>query len=483
MPSQSFAFRALALCATLASCATPSAPAANPIAAPIVERPTSGPLFEAIEHVRSPGVVAAVYRDGRLTHVYAWGAADCAGGGEANPFADFEIGSISKHMTAVALLRLAERGQVNIDATVGTYLTDIPEAWKRVTLRQLLTHTSGVPDYEEAAGYGIYETSPTPAQIFATVADRPLDFEPGRNWSYSNTGYVLLSLVVQRVSGEPFGEHMRRDLFAPLHLDHTFVGGYAPANAVLAQGCKPGEGDGAARIAVRPITEASTFGAGGISSTLQDWAAWDDAFQNGRLLSASSMQQMFTPTILPDGTNTGYGMAMEVDDFRGEPRRGHTGQTQGFVGLYSHFPNRHLSILILTNQYGAFPESLARALQIQEMPDLAYDRLPVVADPNPGQTNNVRRAIRQLILVEEPLDLLGDDMRGFATGAQYADQRADLHDLVATMSRFEYLRDDPPPNGGYQRAIYRATDGAGVTSYFIASWRDGRLYRVRWERN
>jgi CubicO group peptidase (beta-lactamase class C family) len=145
-------------------------------------------LVSAAERSRAPGIVAAIIRDGRVVQAFAWGGMACDGSGEADVNAAYEIGSISKHITAVALLQLWETNRVDLDSAVGNYLDDIPDAWRRVTLRQLLTHTSGVPDYEEAGGYGVYETSPTPAQNYAIVSDRSLDFEPGTSWSYSNTG-------------------------------------------------------------------------------------------------------------------------------------------------------------------------------------------------------------------------------------------------------------------------------------------------------
>ena len=460
----------------LASCASPRATPAS-----VAAEPFAGKLAEAAERAASPSVVAAIYRNGVLTRVYAWGGADCAGQGAVNAFAEFEIGSISKEMTAAGLLLLWEQGRVDLEAPVGAYLTDIPDAWKRVTVRQLLTHTSGVPDYEEAATYAIYETSPTSQQVYDSVRDRPLDFEPGSQWSYSNTGYFLLSQVIQTVSGMRFGDYMRERVFAPLGMAHTFVGGYDSADAVLAQGCRPGATPDAPRIPVRPITEASTFGAGGIVSNVQDWGAWDRAMTRGGLISQRALDQMLAPVVLPDGTTTNYGFGMEVDEFRGEPRIGHTGQTQGFVAEYRSFPSRGVAILLLANTYGGLRGTIMQALEVQEMPDLSYDRLLVAADPDPQRTELVRRAIRQALLSEPPLDLLGPDMTRVATEAGFAADRARLHRVADDIQRIEFLRSAPVPGGDDTRQTYRVTDSSGDTSYFSAVWRAGRLHRLRWE--
>jgi CubicO group peptidase (beta-lactamase class C family) len=406
-----------------------------------------------------------------VSEVFAWGGADCAGGGTADVNAAYEIGSISKHVTAVALLRLWEQGRVNLDAPVGNYLNDIPEIWRRVTLRQLATHTSGVPDYEEVGGYGVYETEPNHAQVYAIIADRPLDFEPGTRWSYSNTGYFLLSLVVERVSGERFGDHLRTQVFEPLGMHHTFMGGYAPAGVRLAQGCRPGEGEDAERIPVRPIHESSTYGAGGISTTLQDWALWDDALFEGRLLSPRAMEVMLTPQRLADGSSTGYGFGLFTDEFRGVRRVQHTGQTQGFSADYEHFPEQGLSVVTFANAYGAGVTSVSRTEVLRAIPAISYDHIAVPSDPNPARTQATRRALRQALLNEQPADLLSDGMRGFAAGEQYAVARAQMRIYAEHADEFVYLRSDPP-DGEYERHVYKLTLD-GETTYIVFVWRQG----------
>lgn len=453
----------------LAACQTP-APAPSVL-------PFEGSMLQAAERSNAPGIVAATLRDGRVVEMFAWGGADCAGEGAADPFASYEIGSISKHITAVALLQLWDRGQVDLDAPVGRYLDDIPEAWRVVTLRQLLTHTSGVPDYEEAGGYGVYETTPTPAEIYDIVDDRPLDFEPGTRWSYSNTGYFLLSLVVQRVSGERFGDYLRTHLFEPLGMTHTFMGGYAPAGVTLAQGCKPGEGEDAARIPVRPIHESSTFGAGGISSTLQDWAKWDEALHSGRLLSPRAMQALFTPQVLPSGQDTGYAFGMQIDTFRGVARRTHNGQTQGFVADYAYYPDRDVSTIVFGNVYGGGIPGVSRALAMRLMPELSYDALPVPADPDPARTERARRAVRQMAGGETPRDLLSPQLQAVATEERFADTRESLRAYIEHENELVYLRSDQT-DGDVERHTYRIMLD-GETEYLTFIWRDGLLIGLR----
>lgn len=464
---------ALITALAVASCQTPQ------VQPPLAAQPLPPNIASSAERSRAPGVVAAIVRDGRVEQVYAWGGALCDGTGAADVNAAFEIGSISKHITAVALLQLWERGRVDLDASVGTYLDDIPETWKRVTLRQLLTHTSGVPDYEEAGGYGIYETSPTPAEVYAIVSDRPLDFEPGARWSYSNTGYFLLSLVVQRVSGERFGDYLREHVFEPLGMHHTFMGSYAPAGVTLAQGCRPGEGEDAPRINVRPISEASSFGAGAISSTLADWALWDEALFSGRVLSPRAMEQLLTSQRLADGSDSGYAFGLMPDEFRGARRFAHNGQTQGFVADYAHYRDANFGVIVFGNMYGGRLGGVSRGLTLQLMPELSYDRMSVPADPDPQRTTNTRRALRQIVFQEQPIDLLNQSMRGMALDEQGAPSRAILRPYAEHAAQLVYLRSDPP-DGEYTRHIYKSVID-GETDYLSFTWHQGLLAGIRVE--
>lgn len=463
----------LASAALLAACQSTSAPRV------LTAEPLPASLIGAAERSQPPGLVAAIIRDGHIERAFAWGGAACDGAGGADINASFEIGSISKHITAVALLQLWEQQRVDLDAPVGTYLDDIPDAWPAVTLRQLLTHTSGVPDYEEAGGYGVYETSPAPADVYAIVSARPLDFEPGTRWSYSNTGYFLLSQVVQRVSGERFGDYLREHLFEPLGMHHTFMGGYAPASVTLAQGCKPGATPEAPRIAVRPITEASTFGAGGISSTLADWALWDEALHNGHLLSPRAMEVLFTTQHLTDGSDTGYAFGMFRDDFRGVPRLEHSGQTQGFSANYEHFPDRDFSIILFANTYGARFGGVSRGLDLQVMPELSYDRLPVPADPDPELTSRARLALRQVTRLDESMDLLTPDLSAAAVNPEVAPAIAPFRVHAEHADQVVFLRADPP-DGEFTRYIYKSVID-GETSYLSFVWHGGLLAGLRME--
>ena len=151
-----------------------------------------------------PGLSLAVVQDGRVVKLQGYGFADLELQVPVTPDTVFEIGSITKQFVAAAVMTLVEQGKINLDEPASRYLSDLPPAWHEVTVLQLLTHTSGIPDFEEILGYGAYRTPTTAPQLIAVAAAKPMDFPPGAQWHYSNTGYYLLGLIIEKVSGMPY---------------------------------------------------------------------------------------------------------------------------------------------------------------------------------------------------------------------------------------------------------------------------------------
>ena len=168
-----------------------------------------------------PAVVVGVIRDGRLVTQRAVGLANVELGVKATPHQVFELGSISKQFTAWAILMLQEEGKLALDAPVGRYLTDLPEAWGAPTLHRLMTHTSGLPDLEDAFTYGVYRETPSDAGFQKRLLALPIDFQPGEKWSYSNTNYWLLARVIEKLSGQSYADFMQQRIFTPLGMKST----------------------------------------------------------------------------------------------------------------------------------------------------------------------------------------------------------------------------------------------------------------------
>ena len=312
-----------------------------------------------------PGVAIAIASRGRLVHVKTYGLADVENRVPVTDSTVFEIGSISKQFVAAAALLLVQDGRLQLDDPIHRYLTDLPSEWLGVTVRQLLTHTSGIPDYEEIQTYDGYRFRVTPEEIIRVAHSRPMDFAPGQGWYYSNTGYFLLSLIVERIEGKPLGDVLTARIFAPLGMRQTRMAD--PEDIIMHRSSGYWVDRTGRNLMNRDATQtSSTLGAGGLLSSVHDMAKWDAALYGDALLTASSKSEMWTAAVLPDGTDTGYGFGWGVRPYRGRRAVSHTGMVAGFVTSFTRLPEDDLAIIVLTNRYqinlGRLREAVADAV-------------------------------------------------------------------------------------------------------------------------
>ncbi|UCD23105.1 MAG: beta-lactamase family protein [Gemmatimonadota bacterium] len=333
--------------AMLFSAATASAQLVQPSAAALAELDQR---IETYMHESNiPGGLVAVASRGRIVHLKAYGLANVELSVPVTDSTVFEIGSISKQFVSAAVMLLVQDGGLEVDDPIHQYLPDLPSEWLGVTVRHLMTHTSGIPDYEEIATYDIYGFRLTPEEVIRIAHSRPVDFAPGQGWYYSNTGYFLLSMIVERIEGKPLGEVLRSRIFEPLGMNQTRL---ADPEAIIphrASGYwvnKVGE-----LINRRPTETSSTLGAGGILSSTYDLAKWDAALYGDRLLSAESKSSMWTATILPNGEDTGYGFGWGLRPYEGLTSQNHGGQVAGFVANFARFPEQEAAIIVFLNRY------------------------------------------------------------------------------------------------------------------------------------
>ena len=345
--------RSLACAAsTCAMLTLPAMPAAAQIASP-----NEAALQEMDRRIQAemtsqniPGVAIGVAARGRLLHVGTYGLADV----ELNvPVMDstlFEIGSISKQFASAAAMLLVQEGRLGLDDPIHKYLSYLPSEWLGVTVRQLLTHTSGIPDYEEIGSYDQYSFRLTPEEIIRVAHSRPMDFPPGQGYYYSNTGYFLLSMIVERIEGKPLNDVLTARIFRPLGMTQTRMA--TPEDIIRYRASGYWVDRTGKVLRNRDATKtSSTLGAGGLLSSIGDMAKWDAALYGTALLSEASKKAMWTGVVLPDGTNTNYGFGWVVSPYRSKPSVSHSGQVQGFVTLFTRLPEDGVSIIVLTNRY------------------------------------------------------------------------------------------------------------------------------------
>jgi D-alanyl-D-alanine carboxypeptidase len=340
----------------------------------------------------APGGVVGIYQDGHLVVSRAWGSAGCSSNQPANVDDGYEIGSISKYLNALAIMQFVETGQITLETPVGSILPDLPAHWNPVTVYQLLTHTSGVPDYEEVATYAIYEQDVTPEDVLAVVADQPLDFPPGSDFLYSNTGYYLLSLVVENLSGQSFSDYMQARVFGPAGMTRSYVstGAADPQRAI---GCQTID---ETLVSVRPIVEYSSLGAAGIVTTLADWALLEQALNDNRIVSADSLAAIHERELYVGSDDQTYGLGIRSDSERGLDFFFHNGMTQGFTAQYINYADQGLSTMVFLNRYYSRPIELSLATRYLLFPDIAYHSMSVPADPDPERTAAIFRGLRFL---------------------------------------------------------------------------------------
>jgi len=315
-----------------------------------------GRILAEMAAYNTPGVVVGVMSGGELVFWKAYGMANVELRVPASDSTVFEIGSISKEFVAAAILMLVEEGRMGLDDTIDQYLHFLPSEWLGVTVRQLLTHTSGIPDYEEIQTYEAYRFRFTPEEIIRVAHSRPMDFEPGTGYRYSNTGYFLLSLMVERLEGAPLGEVLQKRIFGPLGMTQSRM---ADPEEIIPHRAAGYYVDGTGRLVNRdPTQTSSTLGAGGLVSTIHDMAKWDAALHGTGLLSAASKEAMWTPAILPDGTNTQYGFGWRTGEHQGRWMVGHNGMVAGFVASFLRIPEEELAVMAFANRYRASSTNL-----------------------------------------------------------------------------------------------------------------------------
>jgi D-alanyl-D-alanine carboxypeptidase len=296
-----------------------------------------------------PSASIAIVKDGHIAYLQAYGQARLSPAMEATPQMQYSIGSISKQFTAAAVLLLAQEGKLNLNDPVSKYLPDLTRAHE-VTIRMLLSHTSGYQDYwPEDYVMTSMMASTTAQHILDEWGKRPLDFDPGTEWQYSNTNYVIAGRIVEQVSGMALIDLLEKRIFLPLGMVNVYDSdaGRLPAT----------DPTGYERHALgppRPSPQTGAnwmFAAGELAMPAHDLALWDISLIDRSLLSPASYNQMFTPVLLKNGDNTGYGLGVNVKKRAdGHTMIEHSGEVSGFVSENVVFPDDRAAIVVLTNE-------------------------------------------------------------------------------------------------------------------------------------
>jgi D-alanyl-D-alanine carboxypeptidase len=342
----------------------------------------------AARHI--PGVAIGVVRDGKLTLARGYGLANTELNSPVTENTVFEIGSMTKQFTATCIMMLVEEAKIGLDEKITKYLSEMPEAWKEITVRQLLTHTSGIKGYTEVGDFMSLARNPhTQQEIIKLVADKPLDFASGEKWAYSNSGYFILGMIIEKVTGKRFEEFLSDRIFKPLGMTVTRT---SDPGAVI-----PNRASGymwAGKLMNAPALQpSSAFAAGFLVSTVGDLAKWDAALYSEKLIKSSSLREMWTPVKLNKGGTSGYGFGWGLENQGGHKLVAHGGGTAAFSTMISRYVDDKLTVVVLTNLAGADGARLARGIAATYVPALAAVAEKPVEDKDPALTAKLRAVV------------------------------------------------------------------------------------------
>jgi len=334
-----------------------------------------------MQKLHIPAVSVAVIKDGSLIKAEGYGLANIEHGIPARSDTVFKIGSVSKQFLATGIMLLVQDGSVALGDEVSKYLTGTPGTWQTITLRHLLTHTSGL--VREAPGFDPYKLQPD-IDVIKTAYPLPLQFKPGEKWTYSNLGYFVLAEIIHKVSGKPWADFLTERVFAPLRMTATRVTSVADI--------VPDRADGYAwKVDKFENTEnwPTVRPSGAFLSTALDLAKWEAALLTDHVLKGSTKTEMWTPVILNDGRKHRYGFGWQLDDFpagsasSGVPMIRHGGSMPGFRAGYFRWPSHGLTVVVLTNLESAPVEGLGARIGIRYVPELKQASHPPRAAPDP----------------------------------------------------------------------------------------------------
>jgi len=297
---------------------------------------------------------ALVARGDQVLLTKAYGSANLEWEVPNTPNTKFRLGSVTKQFTAASILLLEERGKLSVSDPVKKFMPDAPAAWDKVTIFHLLTHTSGVADFTHFPDYPKIEPfATTPAKLVALFRDKPLDFEPGEKWSYDNSGFVLLTYLIEKITGDSYEKFVRENIFTPLGMKDT---GYDSNSAIIphrASGYSTGR-DGIENAGFINMTVPQ--GAGALYSTTGDLLKWEQGLFGGKVLKAASLDKMTTPF------KSDYAFGLMVETPGGHKKISHGGGIEGFNTSLNYYPDDKLTVVVLANLNGPAADDIAGKL-------------------------------------------------------------------------------------------------------------------------
>ena len=336
---------------------------------------------------RLPGVSLAVVRNGQVVYAKGYGYANLEHQVPVKPLTIFQSGSVGKQFTATAVMMLVEQGKINLDEKISKYLGDVPPAWKDITVRHLLTHTSGLTDYPSDFDF---RRDYTEDDLLKRAQAIPPAFKQGENWQYSNLGYVTLGILIHKVSGQFYGDFLQQNVFKPLGMTNTRIINEADIIPNRAAGYHFVRNELKNQDWVSPSLNTTADGA--LYFTVLDIAKWDAGLYGETLLKKSSLEQMWTPVRLNNNTTYDYGFGWSFTKMNGHRLIEHGGAWQGFTSYIGRYVDDQITVIVLDNLAGGNAGKIGRHVAGIYNPQLG--RI-AIADKEPQVTSMAKDLLQK----------------------------------------------------------------------------------------
>jgi CubicO group peptidase (beta-lactamase class C family) len=367
---------------------------------------------------RIPGLALGVYRDGKIVKAEGYGVANLEWELPVKADTIFQSGSVGKQFAATAVMMLVEEGKVALDDPVQKYFPDAPESWKGIKIRNLLSHTSGLGEYENGPrtkpdGPFYLRLDMTEDEIYKRMTAMPMDFQPGEDWSYRNTNYVLLGIVIHKVTGKFYGDYLQERIFKPLGMSSTRIISEADIIPHRAAGYELVKGQLKNQEWVSPTFNSTADGT--LYFTVLDLEKWDAALYTEKLLKRSSLEQMWTVMKLNNGqpNKANYGFAWDIKQTNGHRVIEHGGAWQGFTCHIARYVDDKLTVVVLTNLDAghAQPNKIAHTVAGFYVPALMPAELKPIEDKEPQTTALFRNLLGQIAAAKADPDQFTPELR------------------------------------------------------------------------
>jgi len=360
-------------------------------------------LAQEMKAQHIPGLALGVYRNGEIVKAQGYGLANVELNVPVKPETIFQSGSVGKQFAATAVMMLVEEGKVGLDDAITKYFPGAPDAWNNIKVRNLLSHTSGLAEYESdertgPSGPFYLRLDFTEDELLKKAEALPFDFQPGEKWSYRNTNYLLLGFLIRKVTGEFYGDYLQERIFKPLGMNATRIISEADIIPNRAAGYQLVKGELKNQDWVSPTFNSTADGA--LYFTVLDLAKWDAALYTEKLVKKSSLDQMWTVAKLNDGkpNKSNYGFAWTIDQMNGHRVIEHGGAWQGFTTYIARYVDDKLTVVVLTNLDSANsnPGRIAHHVAGLYVPALMPPELKPIEDKEPQVTAFFREVLQKI---------------------------------------------------------------------------------------